>query len=73
MNTSKSKMLVKGLEPRSFVVSLGLKFDDKIKHLGVIIGHVTKKDIYGFVVLKSFIRAQAVHDVYFTGKRKCNC
>ena len=65
MNSSKSKVLLKGLGLQ-FVQSLGLKFALKIQYLGVMIGQVTEKDIYASAVSKSFIRAQIVRDLDLT-------
>ena len=66
MNGSKSKVLLKGLDPQQFVQSLGLKFALKIKYLGVMIGPVTEKDTCTSAVSKSFIRAQIVRHLDLT-------
>ena len=38
MKTSKLKVLLQGLYPQGFVVSLGLKYSHKIRYSGVMIG-----------------------------------
>ena len=70
MNVSKSKVLLKGLSIPPFVLSLGLKVADKIKYLGVMIGHVTEKDIFASAISNSFLRAQTIRDMDMTQTEK---
>ena len=70
MNVSKSKVLLKGLSVQYFVLSLGLKVGDKIKYLGVRIGHVTEKDIFASAFSNSFLRAQTIFDMDMTRAEK---
>ena len=66
MNVSKSKVILKGVNIQSFVLSLGLKVVDKIKLLGVMIGHVSEKDIFASAMSNSFLRALTVRDMDMT-------
>ena len=70
MNTSKSKVLLKGLDLQQFLGSLGLKLADKIRHLGVMIGQVSEKDIYSLAVPRSFLRAQTVRTSISHGQKR---
>ena len=70
MNSSKAKVLLKGLGLQQFVQSLGLKLALKVKCLGVMTGQVTEKDIHASTVSKSFIRAQTVRELDLTRSEK---
>ena len=70
MNTSKPKVLFKGLDLQQFVVSLGPKLVDKIGYLRVMIVQVSEKDVYSLVVSRSFLRARTVRYLILSGAEK---